>query len=87
MATKLYHKLPECTRYTKQQINFWRDLSWSMTIGHARDWLTLHAGMSEVEAGLESFFNKTEMDYKAIRQAMKSPKTKNHSSKKLKSRS
>src|SRR4030095_4621676 len=28
MAAKLYNKLPECLRYTKQQINFWRDISW-----------------------------------------------------------
>src|SRR6202044_3491097 len=25
LAAKLYNKLPECTRYTKQQLNFWRD--------------------------------------------------------------
>ena len=43
-AEKLYNKLPECTRYTKQQLNFWRDFSWALTIGHARDWLTQHAG-------------------------------------------
>ncbi len=67
LATKLYNKLPECSRYTKQQVNFWRDLSWSMTIGHARDWLTLHAGMEEVQAGLEAFGSKSAMDYPAIR--------------------
>ncbi len=68
LAEKLYHKLPECTRYTKQQLNFWRDLSWSLTIGHARDWLSLHAGSQEVAAGIKSFTNKTEIDYKAIRE-------------------
>lgn len=67
LAHKLYNKLPECTRYTKQQLNFWRDLSWSMTIGHAREWLTLHAGMLETRAGLESFTEKREMDYANIR--------------------
>jgi len=36
LARKLVEKLPECTRYTKQQLNFWRDFSWAMTIGHAR---------------------------------------------------
>ena len=41
---KLAAKLPESTRYAKHQLNFWRDLSWHMTIGHAKDWLTLHAG-------------------------------------------
>jgi enoyl-CoA hydratase/carnithine racemase len=67
LAEKLHDKLPECTRYTKQQLNFWRDFSWSMTIGHARDWLTLHAGSEEVKAGLDAFRNKEEMDYAAIR--------------------
>jgi enoyl-CoA hydratase/carnithine racemase len=67
LAAKLYNKLPECTRYTKQQLNFWRDLSWSMTIGHARDWLSLHAGSHEVAHGLRAFRKKTEMDYAAVR--------------------
>jgi len=67
LCEKLYKKLPECTRYTKQQLNFWRDFSWSMTVGHARDWLSLHAGSSEVAYGLESFRTKTEIDYAAVR--------------------
>lgn len=67
MAERLYNKLPECTRYTKQQVNFWRDLSWSMTIGHARDWLALHAGSAEVAEGLRSFRDKKDMPYGEIR--------------------
>jgi len=74
LANKLYSKLPECTRYTKQQLNFWRDLSWSMTIGHAREWLTLHSGSAEVEKGLESFSKKKEIDYRSIRKATQSGK-------------
>jgi len=67
LAEKLYNKLPECTRYTKQQLNFWRDFSWSMTIGHARDWLSVHAGSYEVNEGLQSFRKKAEMPYAKIR--------------------
>ncbi len=33
MCTKLIDKLPECTRYTKQQLNYWREMSWHQTIG------------------------------------------------------
>ncbi len=73
MAEKLYDKLPECTRYTKQQLNFWRDFSWSMTIGHARDWLSLHAGSPETADGLKAFRKKTEMDYTAIRERAAQP--------------
>ena len=67
LAEKLYKKLPECTRYTKQQLNFWRDFSWSMTIGHARDWLSLHAGSLETAEGLRSFRQKNEINYPGIR--------------------
>lgn len=67
MAEKLYKKLPECIRYTKQQLNFWRDFSWSMTVGHARDWLSLHAGSLETAEGLRSFRQKNEINYPGIR--------------------
>lgn len=66
LAQKLYNKLPECTRYTKQQLNFWRDFSWSMTVGHARDWLTVHAGSYETIEGLKSFRRKTDINYSQI---------------------
>src|SRR3989339_1808781 len=42
IAEKLTNKFPECTRYTKQQLNFWKDFAWNNTIGHAKDWLSLH---------------------------------------------
>jgi enoyl-CoA hydratase/carnithine racemase len=73
LAAKLYNKLPECTRYTKQQLNFWRDFSWSMTIGHARDWLSVHAGAPEVIDGLQSFRKKGEMPYAKIRARAAAP--------------
>lgn len=67
MADKLLDKLPECTRYTKQQLNFWRDLSWSSTITHARDWLTVHASSIEAIEGSRAFVEKRKPNYKAIR--------------------
>jgi len=71
LVEKLIHKLPEVTRYTKQQLNFWRDLSWHLTIGHARDWLTLHAGAPETREGIEAFMEKRPVDYEAIRRALR----------------
>jgi enoyl-CoA hydratase/carnithine racemase len=68
MAEKLYNKLPECLRYTKQQLNFWRDLSWHTTIGHARDWLSMHNLSDEVKEGILAFNEKREIDYKKIRE-------------------
>lgn len=67
MAEKLHNKLPECLRYTKQQINFWRDLSWHTTIGHARDWLSIHNLSEEVKEGISAFSEKREVDYKKIK--------------------
>ena len=71
MAEKLYNKLPECLRYAKQQLNFWRDLSWHTTIGHARDWLSIHNLSPEVSAGISAFNEKKKIDYKKIRNPKK----------------
>jgi enoyl-CoA hydratase/carnithine racemase len=68
MVAKLVRKLPECTRYTKQQLNFWRDLSWAMTIGHARDWLTVHTAAPEIRMSIEAFVKKQPIDYEKIRE-------------------
>lgn len=70
MAQKLVKKLPECTRYTKQQLNFWRDFSWSMTIGHVRDWLTVHTTAPEIIEGITAFNEKRPIDYLKIRRMM-----------------
>lgn len=67
LAAKLLRKMPEVFRYTKAQTNFWRDFAWSMTIQHARDWLSLHSDSAEVEEGLASFRAKREVDYEGLR--------------------
>lgn len=64
IAEKLINKLPENLRYTKQQLNFWRDFSWGITIGHARDWLTIHTGSAEVREGVQAFIEKRPVDYR-----------------------
>lgn len=67
LAKKLLDKFPECTRYTKQQVNFWKDFSWNMTIGHARDWLSLHFACVEPYEGMTSFVEKRQPDYAKLR--------------------
>jgi enoyl-CoA hydratase/carnithine racemase len=64
---KLANKLPECTRYTKQQLNFWRDMSWSQTIGHAREWLSIHNLSAETKEALRAFVEKRAVDYAGMR--------------------
>ena len=67
LADKLIDKLPECTRFTKQQLNFWRDFSWRMTIGTVRDWLTVHTSAEEIREGIRAFAEKREIDYRKLR--------------------
>lgn len=67
MAAKLIDKMPECLRYAKQQLNFWRDLSWHLTIGHARDWLAIHNLSPEVAEGMRAFVDKRPVDYAKLR--------------------
>ncbi|HMS64152.1 MAG TPA: enoyl-CoA hydratase/isomerase family protein [Ignavibacteria bacterium] len=71
LAEKLFNKLPECLRYTKQQLNFWRDLSWHTTIGGARDWLSIHNLSEEVKEGISAFNDKRKVNYKKIRNPKK----------------
>ncbi|MFQ5425089.1 MAG: enoyl-CoA hydratase/isomerase family protein [Phycisphaerae bacterium] len=71
MAARLIDKLPECLRYAKQQLNFWRDLAWHQTIGHARDWLSIHNRSPEVAEGMRAFVEKRPVDYDKARRGMR----------------
>ena len=52
-------KLPETTRYAKQQLNWWRDISWHETVGHARDWLALSMLGDEAQGAIRSFLERS----------------------------
>ncbi len=67
LCRALLDKFPECARYTKQQVNFWKDLAWHATIGHARDWLSLHFTGLEPLEGMRAFVEKRSPDYAGIR--------------------
>lgn len=67
VVAKLLAKFPEKTRYTKQQLNFWRDLSWHTTIGHGRDWLAIHNTSPETWEGVRAFNEKRKPNYEEIR--------------------
>jgi enoyl-CoA hydratase/carnithine racemase len=55
LVDKLARKLPQTTRYAKQQLNWWRDLAWNETIGHARDWLALSMLGDEAQDAIRTF--------------------------------
>jgi enoyl-CoA hydratase/carnithine racemase len=56
----LVKKLPETTRYAKQQLNVWRDFAWSQTIGHARDWLAMSMLGEEAQGAVRAFLESRE---------------------------
>ncbi len=61
-------KFPECTRYTKAQINYWKDSSWYGTVGHARDWLSTHFTSLEPYEGMTAFVEKRPARYRELRE-------------------
>ncbi len=71
LCLTLINKLPGCMRYTKQQLNFWRDLSWHLTVGHARDWLAVNNLTDEVRAGIAAFHEKRPIDYDRLRRELR----------------
>ena len=58
LVEKLATKLPQTVRYTKEQLNFWRNLAWNETIGHARDWLALSMATEEPRKAIERFLER-----------------------------
>lgn len=67
LAAKLVAKFPEILRYTKQQTNFWKDFSWHLTVGHARDWLSVHNASPETWEGVSAFRERRRPDHAALR--------------------
>jgi enoyl-CoA hydratase/carnithine racemase len=55
VVESLAAKLPQTTRYAKQQLNWWRDIAWHETVGHARDWLSLSMLSDEAKEAIEAF--------------------------------
>ena len=58
VVESLARKLPQTMRYTKQQLNWWRDLSWHETVGHARDWLSLSMLNDEAKDAINEFLER-----------------------------
>jgi enoyl-CoA hydratase/carnithine racemase len=68
LARRLLASFPECTRYTKQQTNFWKDLAWHQTVRHAQDWLSLHYACWEPVEGMRAFTEKRPSRYAMLRE-------------------
>lgn len=70
MAERVLGLFPECLRYTKQQVNFFKELAWDQTVGHASDWLALHFASLEPYEGMTAFTEKRDPDVRGIRRRM-----------------
>lgn len=68
LAGQLLEQFPECQRYTKQQVNVWKEFAWHQTIGHARDWLSIHYASYEPWEGMRAFVEKRPAGYAALRE-------------------
>jgi enoyl-CoA hydratase/carnithine racemase len=64
---QLKEKFPECSRYTKTQTNALKEFVWSMTVGHAQDWLSTHFGGIEPWEGMRAFVEKRKPDFSRVR--------------------
>lgn len=73
LCEQIVHKFAECTRYTKTQLNFWKDASWHATVGHARDWLAIHYTSMEPYEGMTAFVEKRKADYVGLRERAADP--------------
>jgi enoyl-CoA hydratase/carnithine racemase len=69
LAEGLRRKLPEALRYTKTQLNWWRDLVWAQTVTHARDWLAIHSTSDETREAVAAFHEKRAPRYDELRAA------------------
>lgn len=63
-AARLQEKFAECMRYTREQLNFWKELAWNATVGHGAEWLTMHFYADEVKEGTRAFIEKRRPDYR-----------------------
>ncbi|MFI5413807.1 MAG: hypothetical protein ACHQ0I_04405, partial [Candidatus Lutacidiplasmatales archaeon] len=70
LSERLLGMFPECLRYTKQQVNFWKELSWHSTIGHGREWLALHFANQEPQEGMRAFVEKRPPDVAGLRRRL-----------------
>ncbi|MCH7493471.1 enoyl-CoA hydratase/isomerase family protein [bacterium] len=66
----LLRSFPECARYTKAQLNYWKKTAWHATVDHAREWLALHFVSGEPGEGMQAFVEKRPPDWAGIRAAL-----------------
>ena len=66
LCRKLIGRFPECTRYTRKQLSYWRDSVWEATIEQAREWLALHFAGPEAAEGMSGLSERRAMTYRSL---------------------
>jgi enoyl-CoA hydratase/carnithine racemase/predicted RNase H-like HicB family nuclease len=64
LCRKLIDRFPECTRYTRRQLNFWKNHVWEATIDEAREWLARHFAGPEAKEGLTALAQGRAISYR-----------------------
>ncbi|MBI2818371.1 MAG: enoyl-CoA hydratase/isomerase family protein [Acidobacteria bacterium] len=67
LSAELLESFPDCTRYTKEHLNFLKEFVWSSTVGHGADWLAMHFTGLEAFEGMSAFNQKRRADYRMVR--------------------
>jgi enoyl-CoA hydratase/carnithine racemase/predicted RNase H-like HicB family nuclease len=66
LCRKLIGRFPDCTRYTRKQLSYWRDSVWEATIEQAREWLALHFAGPEAAEGMSGLAERRAMTYRSL---------------------
>jgi enoyl-CoA hydratase/carnithine racemase/predicted RNase H-like HicB family nuclease len=67
LCQSLIERFPECMKFTREQLSFWKNLSWDATIEQVGDWLTSHFTSPEAREGLQALAERREIDYRSFR--------------------
>ena len=67
LCRKLIDRFPESTRYTLEQLSYWKDRAWKANIEQDRDWLASQFSSEEAGEGLRALAEGREVDYKSFR--------------------
>jgi enoyl-CoA hydratase/carnithine racemase len=67
VVQRLMDSFPECLRYTKRQVGYFKESAWHQTIGHGQDWLALHFACREPLEGMRAFVEKRPPRYRELR--------------------
>ncbi len=67
LCQNLVARFPESTRFTREQLGFWKDMAWDSMMRESRDRLAAQFAGEEASEGLRALAEKREVDYRGLR--------------------